>query len=252
MKAFALGLSFLTRLPVGPDELAPGLLGRSTRAWPVAGSLVGIAAIAALTAGSWLASPMVGAVAAVGAIAWATGGLHLDGLSDCFDGWHVNGDATRRLAVMRDPRVGGLGAALTALSVVAKVALVAACAERGTAAPALWVAAIVARATLPFDVLREPAATPGQGLFAAVKAEATRVDAAISGVVGAFLLTPALLVDRSRVATALAIVAAGLAGVLWTRAWRRRIGGCNGDVLGAGVELREAAVLLAFAVPLTS
>jgi cobalamin synthase len=41
-----------------------------------------------------------------------------------------------------------------------------------------------------------------------------------------------------------------LAGVVWTRAWRRRIGGCNGDVLGAAVEIREAAVLLALAGPL--
>ena len=101
-------------------------------------------------------------------------------------------------------------------------------------------------------MLREPSATPDTGLYAALKRELTRSDAGIAALLGAALLGPALADPRLRTCTIAGALAALLAGFAWTRAWRSRIGGSNGDVLGAAVELREAVVLLAFAGPLAA
>ncbi len=248
MNPARLALGFLTRIPVDAEPPAPGDLGRATWWWPAAGGVVACAVLGGLTVGSWLASPLVGAALGVAAWAAVTGGLHLDGWADCMDAWWANGDAERRRAILKDPRVGALGAAATTLLLVVKVALLAACGERGTAVPAVWAACVVSRGLLAWDVSREPAATPGAGLFSWMKAEVRPADAVASAAVGALLAAPAAWDAPLAVATG-AFVAA-LVGPIWCGAWRSRIGGSNGDVLGAGVELREAVVLFACAGPL--
>lgn len=251
MNALLFGLSFLTRLPLPAAHAEPGVLGRAARYWPLAGGLVALCGLLALAVGGLLVSPATGAAMAVGAMAWATGGLHLDGLSDCMDATFANGDAERRLAVMHDPRAGALGAAGTALWLVLKVALVHACIENGTAATALWVAVVLSRAALPALVALTPAATPGKGLFAALKGELTTEDAAIAGLFGLVLVPPALLVAPSTIgAFAVGTLLAAAAVVAWLAWWRARVGGANGDVMGGAVEIQEAVLLAAFASPL--
>lgn len=240
MRAVARALSFLTRLPgpTGPTE--PPDLARAAGWFPAAGAVVGAAALGALTVGSWGWTPLVGAVAAVAAEAWITRGLHLDGLADCFDGLLYPGDPARRLEVMHDPRIGGLGAVAMALWVAARVAMVAATVEAGTALAALWLAAVLARAPLAAE-LRLPAATPGRGLFGWLGPAVTRGDAWTGLGVGLLLAGPALALHPVRAVVGLA--AAALVTVGWHRLWRARIGGGNGDVLGAAVELRTMVFL---------
>lgn len=250
MNALWLGLSFLLRVPLPTTVDEPGGLGRSVRYWPLAGAVVGLAALVALTSGSVLVTPLVGAALAVAAIAWVTGGLHLDGLSDCFDALYANGDASRRLAVMHDSRAGALGAAFTALWLVVKVAAVHACVESGLAAAAIWLACVASRAALPWILVLAPAATPGKGLFGGLKAEVEPTDAVVATLFAAVLAPPALLVAPQAVgaiAVGLALAGAGL--VAWLAFWRARIGGVNGDVVGGAVEVVELLVLLALGSP---
>jgi adenosylcobinamide-GDP ribazoletransferase len=243
-----LGVAFLTRLPLPVGTLAPGDWARAVRWFPLAGAFVAMVGVLALTAGSWLVSPLVGAVASVAAMVWATGGLHVDGFSDCLDGIGVNGDAARRLEVMHDPRVGAVGAAGTALFLFLKIALLVACVESGTAAPAIWVACVLARAFLPLEIATGVPATPGKGLFARLAAEVGLADAALGAIVAGALVAPALLFDPTLgVALGAGIAAAAAATIAWQASWRARIGGLNGDVLGAAVEIREALLLAALA-----
>lgn len=247
MRALGLALGFLTRLPVPYVEVAPGDLARAARLWPVAGLMVALASLGAQLAGAWLVTPLVGAVAAVAASALLSGGLHLDAWSDSFDGLGVVGDRERRLSAMRDPRAGSLGAAATALLVVLKVALVLACAERGTALLALLAAPVLARAFAVVDACVEPAATPS-GLYAALEAEVRVRDALLAVVLAAAIAAaPLVVVPQARAALAMSAVTAWLLGAIWARSWRARIGGSTGDVLGAGVELREVVVLAVLA-----
>lgn len=250
MNSLWLGLSFLLRVPLPVVQGEPGDLGPSVRWWPLAGAFVGLAAVVAGIVGAVLVGPLVGAVLAVGAIAWVTGGLHLDGLSDCFDAHFSNGDAARRLEVMHDARTGALGAAFTALWLVLKVALVQATIENGTAAAALWVACVLARTTLPWLLVLAPPATPGKGLFAGLKAVVDSVDAAAATLFAIVLVPPALVVVPQAVgALAVGIALAGAALLAWVAFWRARIGGANGDVLGGAVELQEVILLGALASP---
>src|SRR4051812_23619976 len=97
-----LGIAFLTRLPLPTAAPAPGDWGRAVRWFPLAGAIVAVVGILAMAGTSLLITPLVGAVVCVAAMVWITGGLHIDGFSDCLDGMSVNGDAARRLKVMHD------------------------------------------------------------------------------------------------------------------------------------------------------
>ncbi len=250
MNGVRLGLAFLTRMPVRAVEPAPGDWGRAVRWFPLAGAFVAAAAVLAQIAGSFLWTPLVGAVGAVATLLWATGALHVDGFSDCLDGLACNGDAERTLAVMRDPRAGAVGAAGTTLLLLAKVALVAACGEAGTGAAALWAACVLSRGFLPLEIALGTPATPGKGLFARLAAEVGQIDAATGVVVAAVLTAPALaLVPTMGAGLAVGIAAAGAFTIAWDASWRERVGGLTGDVLGAGVEVRELMILAALATP---
>lgn len=237
MRGFLLAWGFLSRVPV-PEvpDVQPGDLARATRWYPLVGVAVGLVQIGALTAGSWLVNPLFGAVLCVAAGEWFTRGFHLDGLSDCFDGLLVNGDAARRLAVMKDPHVGGLGAAAVALWMLLRVAAVQGLVEGGAVVPGLLAGPVVARALLASDIRRFPAASPS-GLYATLRGRVTRGDATLAALGAVFVA--AGLAYGSPVRGALAIGGAALLPHLWHRPWVRRLGGINGDVLGASVQLRE-------------
>ncbi len=242
-----LALSFLTRLPVTgllPEALPPGAMARATRLFPVAGLLIGGVSWAAVVAGVMLWDPMVAAVLGVAVWEAASGGLHLDGLADCIDGWLCSGSPERRRAVMHDPRAGALAAGALALFLMLKVALLHACIGQGTLLWALAAAPVIARAPVAGELWRGPAATPGAGLFGALAPEVRGADAAAAMGVGALLLSPvAALFPDSRLPLAAAALCCATLWPLWRAHWSRLIGGLNGDTLGAAIEIREILVL---------
>lgn len=250
MNGLRIGLTFLTRLPLATEAPAPGDWARAVRWFPLAGAVVACVGVAALTIGSFALTPLVGAVAAVAAMVWITGALHVDGFSDCLDGMHCHGDAERRLKVMHDPAAGAVGAAGTALMLVAKAALLAACVDAGTGAAALWAACVCARAFLPLEIALCAPATPGKGLFARLAVEVRPRDAGLAALLAALLVAPAIvLVPSVSVGLAVGLAGAGLASIVWQVSWRARIGGINGDVVGAAVEIRELVLLAAMGTP---
>ena len=88
IRAFALALQLLTRLPVPSSSRSPRPeeLGLSVLFFPVVGLLIG-ALLAGLHTALWLVDP--GVLAALVLAAWMllTGGLHLDGLANTADAW---------------------------------------------------------------------------------------------------------------------------------------------------------------------
>lgn len=247
-------LAFLTRVPAAeapasPTDPWPGLA-RATGYYPLAGVLVGGISLLGCTVGSLLVSPAVGAPLGLAAAYWATRGFHLDGLSDCFDGLLCNGSAERRLAVMRDPHVGGLGAASITLWILVRVAVLAATADTGSTIAALWFATILARAPLAFELHLGPAASPGRGLYGQLHPLIGRADVLRSWLLAAALAAPAAIL--APLPALVGLLAAALTTALWHHTWRRSVGGLTGDILGAGVELRELVLMAAFAMPLLS
>jgi adenosylcobinamide-GDP ribazoletransferase len=239
-------VGFLTRVPVpfGPDE-APRLAAAAP--WfPLVGASVGalsggVLALVALLPGAEVAG--VAAALGLAAGAAATGALHEDGLADTADGLGVLGDRERRLAVMRDSRLGTFGAlALLVWLLVAWSALRPL--PTGEAVEALVAAGALSRwAILVHATLGRPARPDGAihalrvGPVAAVAATAV----ALAGALLTLGVVPGL------VAAAVAVAVGGLVAA----GARRALGGITGDTCGATAALAQAAVLvvaLAFAV----
>ena len=238
MGSLILALRFLTVAPVpGPEADGPSALGRAAWWFPVVGLMLGGALALAATGTDALFPPLVAATLLLTAWKGATGGIHLDGLADCLDGL-AGRDAARRLAIMRDSRIGVFGAGgLLLCCLLAVTAL-------GALAPSLrlrvlLLAPVVGRVTPLLAGVWLAPATPGQGLGAAFVAGLSRW-AGLAHVGAGCALAAWLLGAEGVVVAAAAWGVALLAGA----GVARRLGGLTGDVLGAVVELAELAVLL--------
>ncbi len=225
-------VALLTRIPVGRSPPSPPA--RAVWAYPVAGALVGaIAAATLLAAAASGVPPLPAAVLALLAEALATGGLHEDGLADTVDALSGGWTAERRLAILRDSRIGAHGALALVLAASLRIGAVASLPPR-QAAPALLAAAILSRgAMLPLLALSRPARPDGLG---ASLAEAPAISV-LSGLVLACAF--GILFGDPRF-----LPAAALAAGLGLAVARRRFGGFTGDLLGATAVTAESAVLL--------
>lgn len=231
-------LGFLTALPVPRGGATkPEALARSLAFFPAAGLIVG-----GLLAGlDWgLSRVLPGGVRAalvVGAMLAITRGLHLDGLMDCCDGLFGGFTPERRLAIMRDSRVGAFGV-LGALAVLllrysGVTALDGAWRVLGLLLPPVlgrW-AMVLAMVAYPYG--------RAEGLGLAFKAAAGWRQVALA-TIGAAILAPGLWWPWG----AALLPLAGCATVLVASFMLRRLPGLTGDCYGAINEVVEGVVLL--------
>lgn len=246
MKRFKLALGFLTVIPARVEgSLQPGELGRSAAWFPLVGLLLGISVAGARLLLGMLFPDLLAAVLTVAVWAALTGGLHLDGLADCFDGLLAAVPPARRLEIMKDPRLGTFGGTGLLLHLLVKIGIVMAI----PADPAhVWglfplVLAPVVGRWLVLVAAGQPMARPG-GLGAEFAVGLKR---------GVYLLAAVLPLALVIAGGWRAWVGAGLAhlialAAIWTA--RTRLGGVTGDVLGLVVELGETAAMLPFVIKL--
>ncbi|MGY2079138.1 adenosylcobinamide-GDP ribazoletransferase [Modestobacter sp. SYSU DS0657] len=245
VEAFSL-LSAVRMPPVGSV--------RGALPWaPLVGLVLGSAATAVAWAADRAAGPLVGAVLGVVVLAVATRGLHLDGLADTADGLGPLRGRERALQVMRSGDVGPFGVATLVLTLLLQVA----CLAHLLTVDGGWLA-------LPAATLTARLAMARTGLPGVPIAEGSSLGQAVAGTVsrpwlaGAALLTAAavtggaLFAGRDGPVAALVLVAAVAAGLgaseaLLSRA-RSRLGGVNGDVMGAMGEVAATVTLLATAL----
>jgi adenosylcobinamide-GDP ribazoletransferase len=100
---------FLTILPI-KRNFSSEQIARSTVFFPVVGLVIGLA----LAGINWVLSLVLPAgvvnILLIVLLAFAHGGLHLDGVADTMDGIAGHRTVERRLEIMRDSRIGGFGA----------------------------------------------------------------------------------------------------------------------------------------------
>lgn len=239
---------FLTRVPLHiSGDVPPGRVAGAMWAFPVIGALHGLFGGAVFVAAfAVLHQPLAAAVIALCAMLLATGAFHEDGLADTADGLGGGHTKARKLEIMRDSRVGTYGAAALILSLMLRVALIAAlpgaAAVAALAASGAWSRAlgVVVAWRLPHaapDGLSKDAGRPGSGAAWA----ALILAGGIAGMASPFVLPQALwLITAPLAAAALMAAALGLAS-------RAQIGGQTGDVLGAIQQTSEIVFLLALA-----
>jgi cobalamin 5'-phosphate synthase/cobalamin synthase len=218
----------------------PEGLGRAAGWFPVVGLALGGILLVEDRLVSVAFPPVLAAIVVLATWKLLSGAIHLDGVADSLDGL-LGRDRDQRLAIMRDSRIGVFATVgLIFLLLLGLVAL------SGLPWPLRAKALLLAPAAgrlAPLVLARtcEPA-TPGRGSGAAFMERVTSWALAIGGVVVA-IASVAILWPWG-----LAAAGTGLA-VSWAvgRYFSARLGGLTGDGLGAGVELAELAVLMAFA-----
>lgn len=238
-RAAVTAFAFLTRLPVDPGPVTDADLGRSAAFFPLVGVALGLACVGldrALRA-IGVPAPLV-AVLVVALLAALSGGLHLDGVADLFDGLAGGrGDRERTLAIMRDSRIGAHGALALVLVVLAKVVAVHELLARGDGLALLAVPAVARWAVLPQLAFFPYARPDGLG-----RAFHETVGIVVLGVSTIFVSGLAISVRHHALGELPAALGISLAIAFWVRP---RLGGLTGDVHGATIELCEVAALLA-------
>lgn len=242
-RATKLALAFLTVIPLGRADDAPAAesdLTASRFAYPFVGGAIGLL-LAALSEGLCHvgAGPAVSAFLLVAGLAILTGGLHLDGLADTFDGLFLWGGAERRLSVMRDPHIGSHGVSAIAVVLLGKVAALTDL-DDSRRALALLGAVAVGRTLILVSAGTARYARP-QGTGRLVIEATTRRDAWVASF--AILSFTAMIGGSPGL---IAGLSAWLVPLTLNRLATRRLGGITGDILGASVELSELVFLVGF------
>lgn len=232
MKALALAVQFMTRLPLPALAVNERDMARAVRWFPAAGLLVGLCVAAAAWAGLQR-DPWAGALLGLAAWVGITGALHLDGLGDIADAaGAAHADRSRISGVLADPHIGSFGVTAIALQLAAKLVLLRLVLDAPSFGALVAVPVIARIGPLPWR-LTLPPLHQGLGSTFGGGANWTAFALWLLVVVGAaWWLAPALL-------AALPAMAA------WRWWLRRRIGGISGDGHGAGIELVETALLAA-------
>ena len=249
---FLVAIQFLTRLPVPHLKgFQTSWLAESSRFFPLVGALVGVIAVAIWWLCSLFFPPFVAAGLMMSASLLLTGAFHEDGFADVCDGFGGGRTRDAVLAIMKDSRVG----AYSAIGVVMMLGL------KWSVLVSLPYAALPIIVIGAHMVSRWCAIGLIWGLpYVRVDAEAkskpladslSGADWFLSGVLGALILLPALLLTdpAGRFQLALALLAAltlsGITTCLAAGYFKSRIGGYTGDCLGATQQLAELSFLLA-------
>lgn len=238
MRALLAALSFLTVFPVrarvGEEDLE-----KSVPFFPLVGLILGAVAAAAAALLYKVLPPMPAAAILVAFLAFLSRGLHLDGLADTADGLLSGRDKEGMLSVMRDSRIGAMGAAALFLVLALKITLFASLAP-GDAVAAAFLAPIAGRCAIVLNLTESRYARSG-GLAAVFFRRKCRWEWMFL----LFGICAALSAGRPGVYAALS---AGVFAYAWTSWTNRRLGGATGDTIGAGCELAELAPPLVLAM----
>jgi adenosylcobinamide-GDP ribazoletransferase len=233
-------LRFLTRLstgrttPEGDTDLT-----RAAWAFPLAGIVVGLIGAAIYVLAHQLRLPAwVAAALAVAATLAVTGALHEDGLADTADGFGGGDTREHKLEIMRDSRIGTYGVCALILSILLRVAALAAFANPAAAVWALIAAHGGARATLPLFMALVPPARRDGLAYAAGRPSSERIITA--SVLGILILAVALGPAHGIAALIFLLVVVAL--MAWLS--MMQIEGQTGDVLGAVEQVSEIVILL--------
>jgi adenosylcobinamide-GDP ribazoletransferase len=238
MRAFLVGLQFLTQVPIRLEAPTDRNIADSYYFYPVIGFLTGLGAVVLRHTGFAVFSPSFSIVLVLAYLVVISGGLHEDGLADAADG--MGGGWTRedRLSIMKDSRIGTFGALALVLALLAKYAALTSMNPARLDA-ALLSAQILGRwAFLPMGYFNRYA---HEGLAArfmkglSAKAVASGTVLAIGG---------AIVLGGMRGAAA--VIVTIVVAILMSVYFRRRIGGITGDCLGATFQFVEVATYAVF------
>lgn len=256
LRCTAAAVRLLTTIPA-PQPRDPRLphAGYTAACFPLAGLLLAVFPVLLLQAVGHLrlacgaATPpslWLEAILCLSLLTVLTGGLHLDGLADTFDGLGAGPDRSRALTIMRDSRIGSFGVCALILDLALKCSLLVAISPPFFGLPEsldLWALALSLLSgrwamTMTCAAGRY-AREDTQGLGATFAARTGWHHASLAALVpiGLALASPFPAHGLA------GVCAAGAASLAFTWWCTRRLGGVTGDTMGAANEIGEAGFL---------
>ncbi len=233
-------LRFLTVLPVpfaarwlGPPSALGVRAGLS--GFPLAGWIVGGIAAVLGTGANALAGPGWGAFAALFAWTGLTLGLHLDGVADSCDALFSGRPRARKLEILKDSRIGAMGAIALGLVLLGAHTGLEALGDR------LWVGALLAPPIARFANLWALARYPTLSTSTLGTGLRDGATPAVLALAGLYAFVPGLVIFGPQ--AAVAFVAAWVCGDWVARAAAKSLGGLSGDLYGLVNEVGQLAVL---------
>jgi adenosylcobinamide-GDP ribazoletransferase len=235
MRTLASAISFLTVIPMGKTSVPSG---RAAALFPLVGAAIGAAGAALYLGAAAVLPSTIASLAVVAFWTAITGVLHEDGLADVADALRAGRSKEKMLAILKDSRIGTFGAVAIVLSIVARWQAV-----EHLSVPNIWAVMIASQAVprAAIVALAWVSRPVGTGLGLAFSSTLTSSAAIIAIALGA-------------ASAAACGVRAGLVIVLGSYLLMRiaqhyfysRIGGINGDCLGATEQFTEIFILVLF------
>lgn len=238
MRSFLIALQFLTSIPlrikksVGDNELAG-----SMAYFPLAGFLIGTALALAYNILNLIFPHAVNCAFILILNVIITGGLHIDGFIDTFDGIASGGDKKRMLEIMREGRPGAVGIAAAILLFLSKYSLLVSL-PNGTIEMSLIMMAGLSRWSFVISSALYPYARGSEGLGKRF-IQGLRPKGIF--IATATILIVTFLVFKSRVFILIPVILCAILAFNFYLC--KKIGGITGDTLGALGEIIEVLSL---------
>jgi adenosylcobinamide-GDP ribazoletransferase len=240
VQGILLQIQFLTRIPV------PVKIDFDARAFaagaafgPVIGLLIGMITAGVFFLFNLMDKRVLSILFAMASGIAASGGLHLDGLADSFDGLFSYRPRERVLEIMKDSRLGTSGAITLVLVLLMKYMMLVSLPETYLV-PCLVTMPLLSRMTIAWSAGLMPYARQDrQSAAAGLIDHAGAVQIVIATSIA--LLLGAIFLKLAVVPLAMIVIAFTLMFNLYLK---HRIGGITGDTIGAVVELSEVVFLL--------
>lgn len=266
MKGFLLLLSFMTRIPMPKIDYDEEKLGKSMKYFPAVGVIVGIILLFFCIVFTFVFKnlnystvlPLMIIVVILTDLI-TTGGLHLDGLADTFDGIFSYRSKHKMLEIMKDSRLGSNGALALILYFLIKFVLLYSLLieNQGGTIFAILTYPVVARLCSVISCASSPYARGsgmGKTFVDNTKTKEVIIAALITVVYSGAILfymigsrfnysLPLDFLMKSFSINLLIITILGLFAYAFSKLIERKIGGITGDTLGALLEISSLVYL---------
>ena len=273
MKGFLLLLSFMTRIPIPKTDYDEEKLGKSMKYFPVVGIIVGFILLFfciifnfILKNISYSAILPLMIIVVILTDLITTGGLHLDGLADTFDGIFSYRSKHKMLEIMKDSRLGSNGALALILYFLLKFVLLFSLTieSRESALYAIMTYPVIARFCSVVSCASSPYAR-GSGMGKTFVDNTKACGLIVAAIITILYTTgmvfmpfilftnyslPMQFIIKTISIIVVIVLLLGIFAYAFSKLIERKIGGITGDTLGALLEISSLVyIFLLLVIP---
>lgn len=236
MKGLLLMITFLTRLPINTSfEFTEKDLIEGIKYLPIVGFIIGIL-LWTVSQISYSVDRAVTVLFVWMFYIWITGGLHLDGLADSFDGIFSNRDREKMLDIMKDSRIGTFGVIGIIFIILLNIVL-----SYFVDFKVLLVIPVLGRTCGVLSSAINTYARKDRGMGKTFVEYSSYKDALF--VIVITIIISIMLFDYTLIFSEIPVF---LYALLLGMYFKKKIGGMTGDTVGAVIELSQTFSLLLF------